>query len=368
MNRFLDLILDNVSFILISAVILTALYYALISKTKNHLTDKLIERYQQVLEVTLSGASIVEAVIASRIAAEEELADTRFMLHIILVFLSMVTGFRISKEITEVVISFFSFIQSLVTFKIGEVVYATIAFLLQIVGAVLTVVATLAGPIANWLLIAQSQGDVDIDLDITSIDSFSDVLTFNYISIQFAGSVHDWTFSSFAVLFIHLVVILILTITSADKLILGGLKDLDLSFKPKDVLEGYENLEPRDFGEVFKYINKNTDRTIRDLNLVTGEYGKVPKVERVPRKQQLQELVHRAIVFREKKDIDGQKKAHLQIETLIDAWLEILEEKPEKLKSVERKVNEKHQHSSSEKKESPKKEEEKKDEEKKDDD
>jgi len=328
MSEIVQLLIEYRSFIIVGILIIGGIYYALVSKSKSKITDKFIERYHEVLEITLAGACIVEALIASRVAAEEGLADARFMLHIILVFISAVVGFRIVKEVTEVIISIFGLIQAVLSMRLGSVLFSIVAFALQAIGAILAVVATVAGPFFNWLLIAVSQGDAKVDLNWSKVSSISDVIQFRYMNIEFFEGVHQWTISSFAVLFLHIVVILILTITSSDKLILDKLKEITVmpekKKEPKTHTSGGDKL-PRDDKRIQGYITKNTNITEENIFDLLSFQETPAKIK--GRKARMMALVHEAmeiysLVKLGKKKESALTSAHANIEYELTKWLQ----------------------------------------------
>jgi len=328
MNKIIDIIITNLPVIAIVSIASYLMYYIFTHNDDNgSIIDKILSRKHMLVELILAMVCLLEAYIASQVGNHDAaLKSPRFALHLSLALISMVTGFGIGQQVAECINVFFVVVKSVMTFSVGKLVHSLFVFSVQLAQALLVVGLTMIGPLGNWYLIGESQDD---NITILIGKSFNEIFTL-------ADQFELWTLSSGIMTVMHVLAVVYLALVASDGEILKG---IDNVFKKKGVLDDYEDLEPKDFGEVFKYIKKNTDRTIRDMNLVTGEFGKVPKVQRVPRKQILQELVHKALVYREKKDGANQTKMHLAIESQIDEWLDEMGEKSEAIKSAEHQAN-----------------------------
>jgi hypothetical protein len=330
MNEILQMFLNNIVPIGIILGIGYAAYW-IFSRTDEdtNIIEAILKRQHLLIEFGLAGVALLEAYIASKVGNHgSDMQGSRFANHFALAIISMIFGFGVAKQSSQFLKQFIELSVNSLPYlwkvQLGKIAGNLISVSFQAIQVLLVAVMTLAGPLGNWYLIGESQGD-----------DLSALLTLDFMTVyQNLHSYQLWTKSSGIVCLAHVVGVGYLGLIAFDdiKFDFSPYKELfskksskgcvseiarDLTEQERSFLKRQAtNAIPKDFKNVTSYVKANTKISFSDISKLT----EIESIKFVV-KDILTKLVNLAIYAREVGDADNHIRLHKEIENYVECML-----------------------------------------------
>lgn len=367
MNDIVSLLLNNVIPIgIIGGMAFIAYWIFTRTDEDTNIIESILKRQHMLIEFGLAGVALLEAYIASKVGEHgADMQGSRFANHFALAIISMIFGFGVAKQSSQFLKQIIELVVNspayLLSFQFGTIGARSISVSFQAIQVGLVGLMTLTGPLGNWYLIGESQGD-----------DLSAILTFDFVSVY--QNLHGyalWTKSSGIVCLAHVLGVGYLGLIAFD--------DIEFDFSPYQKLFGSSKASksgvpeaarsltqeerktlkqntngreviPKSFEDVKRFINANTKIAYTDIQKLV-EIDSISFVV----KDVLTKLVNRSIYAREMSDAEGHIRLNKTIETYVAHMLkEHCSTVP--LKDRAEKVKEKYKEEQEEKKKKAKEE------------